>query len=226
MKTKIYLILLVWACTANVSVCAQEACKVLKPEISGSYLGDCKKGLANGKGIARGTDSYEGKFKEGLPNGYGVYRFANGDIYEGEFRAGLKDGKGKFSFRINGRDSVFQGIWEGDKFAKKIVPPPFQVTQKLNIQRFNIQKTGNGNRVMFDFIQNGMINNSLTNLAFAESSGTAISVGQQHGFDSVHFPFNCKVTYWCPNALHTSSYEVAFEFQITEPGQWSVTVYN
>ena len=60
MKTKIYLILLVWACTANVSVCAQETCKVLKPEISGSYLGDCKKGLANGKGIARGTDGYEG----------------------------------------------------------------------------------------------------------------------------------------------------------------------
>jgi hypothetical protein len=50
---------------------AQEECKVLMPEISGSYTGKCKKGLAQGKGLAIGTDTYEGRFLKGLPDGTG-----------------------------------------------------------------------------------------------------------------------------------------------------------
>ena len=61
-------------------------CKVLKPEIAGIYSGDCKKGLANGKGIAEGIDKYEGKFKDGLPHGNGTYQYANGEIYQGDFK--------------------------------------------------------------------------------------------------------------------------------------------
>ena len=48
---------------------AQNPCKVLMKEISGSYSGECKKGLADGKGEAKGVDRYIGAFKKGLPDG-------------------------------------------------------------------------------------------------------------------------------------------------------------
>lgn len=227
MKTKMkHLFLFVALIISTRAGYAQSQCNVLKPELSGIYLGDCKKGLASGKGKAQGTDSYEGKFKEGLPHGSGIYKFANGDVYDGEFRNGMRDGNGKFTFRDRGKDSTFLGVWNKDKLVKKIVPPAYVVAQKNNLQRFTVQKTGPGDRVMFAFIQNGANNTGLSGLSFAESSGTNITIGQESGFDTVHFPFTCKVNYICQNSLHTASYEVVFEIQITEPGQWQVTLYN
>ena len=44
---------------------SQAQCKVLLEAVSGEYEGGCKKGKADGKGIAKGTDSYEGEFKKG-----------------------------------------------------------------------------------------------------------------------------------------------------------------
>lgn len=88
-------------------------CKILKPEIAASYSGDCKKGLANGNGIATGKDKYEGKFKDGLPQGNGTYEYANGDKYEGDFKDGMRSGNGKFTFKFLGRDSTYLGMWKG-----------------------------------------------------------------------------------------------------------------
>lgn len=206
---------------------AQEGtCKVLKPEIAGKYSGECKKGLANGKGIAEGTDTYEGKFKDGLPNGQGKYKYANGDVYEGEFKSGMKSGDGKFTFRYLGKDSTYLGIWDKDQFIKKVVPPAYIVTQKANVQRYTVQKVGTGNRIMFAFMQNGMNNRSIMGLSFAEDGGTAISIGPEQGFDSINFPYHCKVTYSSLNSFRTASYDIVFEIQINEPGQWMVTLYN
>jgi hypothetical protein len=56
-------------------------CRVAKASISGSYTGDCKNGLAHGKGIAQGIDRYEGEFTKGLPSGTGIYRWADGVYY-------------------------------------------------------------------------------------------------------------------------------------------------
>ena len=72
----------------------QAPCKVLLESISGSYEGDCKKGLAHGKGKAVGEDTYEGTFKKGFPEGEGKYTWANGDYYEGEFKKGKIEGEG------------------------------------------------------------------------------------------------------------------------------------
>jgi hypothetical protein len=201
-------------------------CKVLKPEIASSYSGDCKKGLANGKGKAHGIDNYEGKFRNGLPHGNGLYRYANGDVYEGEFKNGLKDGNGKFTFKYMGKDSTYLGIWQEDKFVKKILPADYTIIQNLNVQRYLVQKTGDGNRIMFAFMQNGMNNRSITGLSFAESGGVSLTLGQEQGFDNIRFPFNCKVTYTSSNSLRTSTYDIIFEIRINQPGQWLVTLYN
>jgi len=79
---------------------AQNECKVLVPELSGSYFGKCKKGLAHGKGKALGIDSYDGNFRKGLPHGGGVYKWENGAIYDGDWREGLRDGKGVYNLIV------------------------------------------------------------------------------------------------------------------------------
>ena len=59
------------------------SCKVTPQELTGIYTGDCKNGLANGKGEAKGAYHYIGSFKDGMPNGTGIYyivlREANGN---------------------------------------------------------------------------------------------------------------------------------------------------
>ena len=201
-------------------------CKVLKPEIAGIYSGDCKKGLANGKGIAEGIDKYEGKFKDGLPHGNGTYQYANGEIYQGDFKNGMKNGNGKFNFKYMARDSTYQGFWKEDVLVKKIVPAAYTITQNLNIQRYSVRKMNSGNRIMFAFIQNGKSNVSITGLSFAESDGSPLNIGQERGFDNIRFPFNCKVTYTSLNSFQTASFQNIFEIQIDSPGQWMVTLYN
>ena len=106
--------LLFLGCVAN----AQEydKCKVLMESISGVYNGDCKNGLAHGKGVAIGIDKYDGKFKNGLPNGKGKYSWANGDFYDGNWKAGKRSGEGiMFSFEQNVN---VRGIWKNDEFVK------------------------------------------------------------------------------------------------------------
>jgi hypothetical protein len=48
------------------------ACKVLDPELQGSYTRPCVNGLAQGEGYATGSATYRGHFKagdEGRPGG-------------------------------------------------------------------------------------------------------------------------------------------------------------
>jgi len=95
-------------------------CKVLKESISGTYSGDCKKGLAHGNGTAEGQDTYTGEFKKGLSNGYGTYTWADGNIYKGEFKNGLMEGEGEMTVALEGMDGkVTTGFWEKDKYLGK-----------------------------------------------------------------------------------------------------------
>jgi len=93
----------------------QSDCKVIKAEISGTYEGGCKKGLAQGNGIAQGIDRYEGQFIKGLPSGRGTYKWASGVYYEGEWKNGLREGEGKMVYP----DSIVSGIWKEDKYTGK-----------------------------------------------------------------------------------------------------------
>src|SRR5487761_2731539 len=63
------------------------SCKVLDPELQGTYVGGCKNGLADGYGEASGTAHYEGQFKAGRKDGKGVKTWPDGDRYDGEFVA-------------------------------------------------------------------------------------------------------------------------------------------
>jgi hypothetical protein len=80
-------IILILVLIIGSNVFAQQSdCKVTIADISGSYSGGCKKGLAHGKGIAQGKDRFEGQFIKGMPEGKGIYTWANGTYYDGQWK--------------------------------------------------------------------------------------------------------------------------------------------
>ncbi len=94
-----------------------QSCKVDFPTLAGRYTGECKKGLANGKGEARGIHHYIGSFKNGLPDGKGVYYYSDSIYYSGNFLEGKKEGKGETHYLRNGMpDSLIKGYWSADEY--------------------------------------------------------------------------------------------------------------
>jgi hypothetical protein len=69
--------------------------KVQLPD-NGSYEGDIKDGLFDGKGTLISGDGsrYDGEFQEGRFNGRGILTFGQGNKFEGTFVKGLPSGKG------------------------------------------------------------------------------------------------------------------------------------
>lgn len=83
-------------------VVAQSACRVLDPELAGSYQGGCRDGLADGYGEARGAADYRGDFRAGRKHGKGVKSWPWGDRYEGDFVEDRKEGIGTYTWSARG----------------------------------------------------------------------------------------------------------------------------
>ncbi|HTT36589.1 MAG TPA: hypothetical protein VMH32_02830 [Burkholderiales bacterium] len=93
---------------------AAPPCKVMDPELADSYEGPCVKGLAQGKGMARGKAVYEGEFDRGMKDGDGVKSWPWGDRYEGEFKDDFKEGHGVYTWG--------QGTpWAGEQYDGQFV---------------------------------------------------------------------------------------------------------
>lgn len=86
-----------------------EPCKVIDPELQDFYDGGCRRGLAHGKGHARGSAEYVGEFRKGKKHGYGVKNWAWGDRYEGEFLNDRKHGKGMYVWGAGSQ-------WAGERY--------------------------------------------------------------------------------------------------------------
>jgi hypothetical protein len=93
---------------------AAAACRVLDPELQGSYTGDCVNGLAQGQGIATGIARYRGGFVAGRKQGAGVKTWPNGDRYEGEFVVDLKHGHGVYAWGP-------RSPWAGERYSGRFV---------------------------------------------------------------------------------------------------------
>lgn len=92
----------------------EPACKVIDPELQGSYQGACVGGLAQGEGVAEGTARYVGGFASGKKDGRGVKTWPNGDRYEGAFRNDMRHGIGTY---IWGEGSS----WKGERYQGSYV---------------------------------------------------------------------------------------------------------
>jgi len=202
----------------------QDSCRVLKHEISGKYQGQCKKGLANGKGFAEGIDKFEGRFKNGFPNGQGIYTWANGDTYNGIFKNGQKHGEG--TFKKNGADSVLHGIWKNDIFIKKILAMPYKIYIARDFDRYSITKIRDGNKVSLKLHQMGMSNTDLSEFTFFADNGLYQTIGNTYIYYQVIFPVHIKISYTTKNKLKTSDINPVLEVIIYEAGEWEIILNN
>lgn len=151
----IYCLSIIFFCMKGISAQAQDSCKVLGKNISDSYIGECKKGVANGKGEAKGIHRYIGNFKFGLPNGQGTYYYSDSMYYQGNFQEGIKEGKGECHYQRKEKpDSVLKGYWSGDIYRGKSY-----ITYKKNggtyFDIFDIYPSDNsGNSITFNLFGN------------------------------------------------------------------------
>lgn len=208
-------------------VSAQESCKVLMPEISTSYTGGCKKGLAHGKGSAQGMDSYVGRFSKGLPNGSGTYTWADGSVYEGEWQKGIREGKGTMSYASESGDSTLTGIWKNNEYVGAILVPPFYLTRKSGVVRYSISKSNElGSGFRLAIYQAGRFNTDIEAFTMVSESGSEYQSGRYYGIENAIPPYAVTIKYRTWNAIHTQQSDVVFEFTINEPGSFEVSITN
>ena len=205
---------------------SQDACKVLIPAISGKYTGDCKNGLADGKGVAEGKDKYVGKFKKGLPNGQGTYTWSTGEVYKGSWNEGKKHGEGEFTFKSNGTDSTTIGTWKNDVFFRKKVEAPYSIYRNNGIKRYNVYRAGDGDKITLAIMMNGSNNSTIRELTFFCTSGNIFNIGPKLGYESVIFPCNVRILYSSSNAYNTGYFACSFEIEIKTPGIWEIRLDN
>ena len=92
----------------------QEKCLNLK-----DYVGECKDGKKNGKGIEtyESGSKYVGEFKNGQHHGQGTLTFPSGAIYVGEFKDGRFHGKGTITLK-DGSETI--GIFKYGELRETI----------------------------------------------------------------------------------------------------------
>ncbi len=204
------------------SINAQEkGCVVNHPALTGKYTGDCKNGLAEGRGVAEGMDKYYGQFRNGLPHGKGTYTWADGTYYEGHFQYGLKDGKGKMVLK----DSVLTGYWKADKYVGPRLIPPYEITRSISIVRTNFKKLpGSNNYVRIHMVRGGQENIDLIDFSIAHDSGEQFRLGPSYGIQNSQFPLGIIIRFRAWNYFHTAQFEGNFEFTINEPANWDVQI--
>ena len=206
---------------------AQEKCKVLMPEISGSYTGKCKKGLANGKGLAVGTDTYEGRFADGLPDGRGKYTWADGRIYEGSWKEGIMEGQGTMIYPRAGRDSIVTGIWKDEVYYGPVPLPPYKINRTMSVVRSSIRKINDmGSGVRIGIFLGGSYNVEISDFSLVSDTGEQMMLSQRYGIENAVVPYTVSLKYRTWNYLHTQQHNVIFEFTINEPGTFEVTINN
>jgi len=201
----------------------QTGCKVKLFEISDSYSGDCKKGLAHGRGKALGVDSYEGEFIKGLPEGDGVYTWANGNYYEGKWKNGMMEGQGKM---FKG-DTIITGYWKANHYQGLTQIPSYKIVLSRNVSRFTFTRSNEtSNGVKIKVMLGGVENVEIEDFSIAYSSGTEYRNIAAYGVQTSSVPLDVTVRYRSWNQLHTAQYDVIFEFTLLDPGVWNVTLFN
>lgn len=200
-----------------------DTCKVLLKEISGTYKGDCKDGLAHGKGKAVGEDTYNGEFKNGLPDGKGKYTYKDGNMFSGHWVNGLKQGEGKFTYYANGKANVLEGFWQNGEYVGRTSPEEmFRVTNQTGIGHYSIKKVeGEDGKISIAFYTVN-VKYVPTDLKVTATNG---QVHQDYKNISVT-EYNCPVTVsiYFTIKSQAGSKQCFLFFDILKPGNYEVTV--
>ncbi len=202
-----------------------DSCKVLLKEISGTYKGSCKNGLADGKGIAGGIDTYKGSFKNGLPDGKGVYTYKNGNVFSGNFTNGLKNGKGEFIYLAGGKTMTVIGYWQDGEYSGTSRPDElYRINNISAIEHYSITKTaGEPNLVEISF-EKVWKKYIPRDLEMTLSSGYYIEQNLKILLQDCHYPLSCTLHFTIP--LSGGVRECNFSFTLLKPGKYAVFISN
>lgn len=205
---------------SGISGTAQElttSCKVLMPQIAGSYQGQCKKGLAEGLGKAQGVDIYEGNFKKGYPDGQGKYTYENGNVFDGEWQKGQRNGFGILTYAQPSPDTTLKGYWIKDEYIGT-EKSPFKVNQKgINVMNLNVSRVGTDkDQIVVEYFKNGKPL-SIYSFTVTEIMGGYSTISKtdfSKTLLNVRFPFRADMT----------GGQYTFDLTISQRGSWKVMV--
>ncbi len=203
-----------------------QKCKVLKESINKEYEGECKKGLANGQGTAKGEeDYYQGTFKKGLPAGKGKYVWGNGEFYIGDFKNGMRHGEGTM-YTVNEETGAIEknklSRWKEDVFLMEIMEEKYKVIQKRNIVGLTAKKLDENRDRVEIRIKNATDIRDLNVIADVGSMNKVIE--NRITIDYVEFPINLMINFTDANKFNTSRVAVVVEMKIESPGNWTVEI--
>jgi len=208
-------------------------CKVTMQQLDGSYLGDCKMGLANGEGTARGVHRYTGKFKDGLPNGTGTYYYSDSQYYKGNFQEGKKEGKGEMHYsRSSIPDSVVAGFWSGDEYrGKKYITYTFSTTEQFDLKEIT-PSVNSGNTVSIEIATTSGTPNGVSApgyiLQLSElTSPTSCILKIQSRYESSYKSYATYELLGFPCKLFgTLSDGQTFEIELYKAANWKVRLFK
>ena len=215
-----------------VGVCQNSDGPVLKKELAGKYDGELKKGLANGKGTATGTDTYTGDFVKGLPDGTGVYTDQSGNVYKGSFRLGVKEGKGEFIPSASSTEKPMSGYWMEDKYIGTVKIEPYEISNKMGSVSPRVYSTGPGNTIditVIDPVDNSNV--AATIQLIGQGNRRDDTSYLKYFFDDCKFPVEFDIRYQVRTKLGTLTgpsplSDNSVRIKINKPGKWSITLKN
>jgi len=215
----------------------QDECKVRVPELEGQYSGECRRGLAHGEGIARGTDTYAGNFRKGLPNGFGIYTWSGGSMYIGNFKKGARDGYGMLNRVRQAGDTVQQyGLWYADSL---VIPNDARglLHVKLSNGLESVDPVIHRDRVLadqiwFEFYERGVVDKS-AHLVSAEISSGKILDTDERALNTVvafgeitEFPVTVDMRYQIQKEKQVYLTDCHLVLTIFAPGLWEIKVHH
>ncbi len=204
---------------------AKPKCKVQLASIAESYEGDCKKGMAEGVGTARGVDTYVGEFKKGLPHGQGRYIWADGNYYSGDFRKGEQEGYGEKVIKRPGQlDSLVIGYWKGGSYIGKY-ESDYTVGNNKNVRRLRIAKVADGpNQIQVFVVTRDGFPIPLEAIEGSDDKNTKNEFTPEYmGWKNVVYPFTGgRVVYQFRQMDGIGIQDCFAEFDIFSPGSWEV----
>ena len=200
--------------------------KVLLNEISGSYKGGCRDGLAEGKGNAEGEDRYSGEFKAGLPDGKGKYTYKNGNVYNGYFSKGLKNGKGKFVVTEGGMNQTVTGYWKDGEYAGPEDPEAdYRITNQSGLNNVVIRKVNaTDNKVTVTMVNGGMQTYVPRDLRIHNSSGFLKQEIKNFSVTMFNLPLTVEIHFTI--RMGESDKECFLFFDILKAGSYDVVITN
>ena len=206
-----------------------QECNVMLDSLKGSYIGEYRKGLANGTGTATGTDSYSGQFKNGYPDGNGKYTWKNGDWYEGEWKKGKQNGKGTFNHRVingQGQTETLTGFFKNGEYKGKFEKPYTTDMLTNNFTSISVKKMNTLISEITFTVKNttagGSTNSQLVQGNYTELVYDSTSqVTNRYTFRNIIYPFSAIITF--ERARSVQQVAVA-KIELNESGNWMIRV--